>query len=863
MPSSLLYTWLLQLGLGLNFISHSTLNCLNTTWHRSSFSSFNSFKRLCYVMPNSDVFMSSPPRPANPDPVQIPSSSPNLPSLDEIFTKNPKKKTSFHSGFGVSFSSAAALLRDAPEIDIETEQITHTPPRKAKDSRGRKKIVAPGPASKNDTENPIVIDSPSPKDKPWNKFKSKKPIAQDKQDAAPEIDENKSKPKKPARAKTGTVSRHFTSKEGEIPGRDKGKGKADINHEKPLQGDPGMVGSSEPAMARRNDWTPTKNTISLVVGSDPDTRELHSSMDETAISTSKDVFPNLFDTYGRKNAIPQRSSGQPSQLEILKKRKHIELVSTTNDEGQLPRNVSAPKATKVKKKTRTITELATSRYILPPQPELDLGGPSTEDSLLNYFDEDGALKGLVEHQATVMSMKKDKAKPGKESIKPKRKKKEGTENNPILLSPNSALKQSSNQDFLFGTSSQLVREDSPTILRELQMAIRASNQIDSDPFAEPEPDSQGLWHASARDIDGDLMEIEVIDPEMSPDNLQRSVEEDTSIVETFVDIEDILTSPANANSISTAVIPNRNTSNPVQSQVNKPAQPLESDHTEPAHSAPTAPRPNYELLTDAQLSRQITSYGFKPVKKRQAMIALLDQCWASKNQGPSSIQANSITTSAQPQSPKRTTINDPAASVKVAKPGGHPKKDADAESSAATSIKSPKTSKPRKAPSPKRTSSPKRARSPAKKSRAKTIEIADSDDAEDLDSPASSPSDHMFSSPPPLDLSLIDDESPDADNSLIPPASDDEQTRTFRYITKAVVSAPRSQDPRDPSWHERMLLFDPVVLEDLAAWLNAGELTRVGYDGEVAPQELKRWCESKSVVCLWRTNSRGKERKRF
>jgi hypothetical protein len=59
-----------------------------------------------------------------------------------------------------------------------------------------------------------------------------------------------------------------------------------------------------------------------------------------------------------------------------------------------------------------------------------------------------------------------------------------------------------------------------------------------------------------------------------------------------------------------------------------------------------------------------------------------------------------------------------------------------------------------------------------------------------------------------------------------------------------------------------MLLYDPVVLEDLAAWLNTGELTRLGYDEEVSPAEVKRWCESRSVICLWKVNLRGKERKR-
>jgi hypothetical protein len=89
------------------------------------------------------------------------------------------------------------------------------------------------------------------------------------------------------------------------------------------------------------------------------------------------------------------------------------------------------------------------------------------------------------------------------------------------------------------------------------------------------------------------------------------------------------------------------------------------------------------------------------------------------------------------------------------------------------------------------------------------------------------------------------------------------QSEQFVYITKAVTSAPPSKDPKHPSWHEKMLLYDPIILEDLAAWLNTGQLSKAGYDGEVSPQDVKKWCESKSICCLWRERAGGKQRKRF
>ncbi|KAG9957598.1 hypothetical protein KCU61_g8970, partial [Aureobasidium melanogenum] len=43
----------------------------------------------------------------------------------------------------------------------------------------------------------------------------------------------------------------------------------------------------------------------------------------------------------------------------------------------------------------------------------------------------------------------------------------------------------------------------------------------------------------------------------------------------------------------------------------------------------------------------------------------------------------------------------------------------------------------------------------------------------------------------------------------------------FPKITRTVRSTPPSQDHKNPTWHEKILLYDPIVLEDLTLWLNA------------------------------------------
>jgi len=193
-------------------------------------------------------------------------------------------------------------------------------------------------------------------------------------------------------------------------------------------------------------------------------------------------------------------------------------------------------------------------------------------------------------------------------------------------------------------------------------------------------------------------------------------------------------------------------------------------------------------------------------------------------------------------------------------PRGRPRKGA-----APSPTKSPK-SRPRspakRVTSPKRAASPRRSTSPKRgldistpRRRNSPIEIEDSDMESDSDDPfASSPSSSRGS----RELSIAEE----ADMSLVASPTT-QQVSMFAYITKAVTSAPRAKDPADPSWHEKMLMYDPIIVEDLTEWLNSGELGRVGYDAEVAPNDVKRWCESKSVCALWRVSNRGKERKRF
>lgn len=204
-------------------------------------------------------------------------------------------------------------------------------------------------------------------------------------------------------------------------------------------------------------------------------------------------------------------------------------------------------------------------------------------------------------------------------------------------------------------------------------------------------------------------------------------------------------------------------------------------------------------------------------------------------------------------SPKAQAKKATAAAQSPKKPRGRPRKDSvsAAGPSKDVDVADAQPVSPTKPATPRRRGKAKRK--PA------VIEIADSDDddALSLSSPSSPSSPELiFSSPPPMDLSLTDD----ADMSLnVSPT--DEAAKLFSLITKAITSSPRSTDPTKPSWHEKILMYDPVILEDLTEWLNGGELTKVGFDGSVTPTKVKQWCESKSVLSIWKATRKGTERK--
>lgn len=772
--------------------------------------------------------------------------------------------------------------------------------------------------------------------------------------------------------KTESVSRHF-SKEPSVP--------KDAPDARPDKIDDGPF-DLEPATRRRTDWTPPPGDLRLVDDSSA-VKELASS--SVALKeASGDLCKSLQERFGR-NEEEHVNGGPSTATDILGKRKHLQMFATTTASEPTSKSttpeVSPAKSKVPKKKPRTITDLAMEAYRVADEPHsaVVVEAPK-QGSIVGYLGGEGvAAESGGGKKAT-----KKPAKPRASRKKPEPKK-------PILLSPVSAMRQVSHQDFVFGTASQLATEEDPELLRALHEAMKASNLPDDDPFGSSSPvtaelavrrrGGNKLWVAGARDDDGDLLDIEVIDMTESPavpnpfatllqdtlPTLPKDKEKQASPprgsqhvpIELSSDFPSFDVTPLPKSHFFTTQVadasfttepttpapslrytipasasvtadfdleppPSNQEHNTILSQSQSvvspkpvaatkgkgkvvakraapkakeqpklPEQVAEEEATEVAGEqvAMGPPPPKYELFTDAQLTKEITSYGFKAVKRRPAMIELLQQCWAHKHKTTFPVSSAtvatkppsaSVPTPASPGRPrgrpkKAVTATETADVVEpvepVKKPRGRPRKDATATSPSKpatsktkTTATSSKTAKSAAAIAPETMEPPAPATPKRRKAAAKAVvEIPDSDDSDSdaFGSPMLSPErrDDVFSSPARGDLELSITE--DTEMSLMAASPTTREMEVFDYITKAVKTEPPTRDVTQPSWHEKMLMYDPVILEDMAAWLNSGQLGRVGYDGEVAASEVKSWCETKSVCCLWRVNLKGRERKRL
>lgn len=537
-----------------------------------------------------------------------------------------------------------------------------------------------------------------------------------------------------------------------------------------------------------------------------------------------------------------------------------------------------------KKKPQTITDKATA----PFAPEnLVLG------SIRNYFP----TPPRDVHSSFVSVAQEQSEEKGKESV-PTRKATKRTKvksqvakkakQPAILLSPESTMKVMNEQDLLFGTSSQLVREESPTHLREIQRAIKESEIGQKSPSVSCGNDSQislqsdvsklsssklptatrRLWSAAARDEAGSLLNVDVMDLVETPQPsrslpLQMGKLRDTEASDAFVEfpvpkfdggkipVEDkannILPEDGNRmpRSVAEAALRERPRSKSPTKKWGRRKDPKVS-----TSELWLPDMPHYSGFADADLKKEVVAFGFKPMRRREEMISLLQRCWESKNR---------IALQSLPPNLPMTTV---------------PAKDLAKEVSKAnspTKWSSPTMKKGRSAkgkgaatgngPMIESVMPPKKPRGRPKKS---TITQESASNLQTV-APAEANSNTHPIPPAPLPhgRTTANASGPAALTTSLPGTAATHDTQAlFATITKAIKSYPPTHDASRLTWYEKMLIYDPIVLEDLADWLNREGLVLVGYEDSITPGLAKQWCESQSICCVWRQSLKGGTRVR-
>jgi Slx4 endonuclease len=857
------------------------------------------------------LLSSSPPRVFARSPTPARSSSPTLPSPSAILNGNAEARRRFNSaaaqrdGFTGGFTSPGALRRKsgAENLPVMTQ---------------RRQEIAEGLKSSQE-----VIMAQASKNKSSAKLDGKVP------------ERNLTSQQRQQGSERDNLPNH-TGKSRPIAGKAKKLEKRELG---PLL--------LEKASSRRLDWTPPKPTAPA------------STESPVLISPSRS-FPARLGSFSYNHVVTKEAiacrrdeAGGPT------KRRRLELVDMTNIPA--PRlaektSMEPPVALKKRpkspaKKYTTITGLATSHY---QEKELGLEKVSPMSQCLTAIQARAA-----QDSEEILS---DTARP-----KPKRapRKNQKATSRFKVLSPQSAMKAFDSQEMMFGSASQLARDESPIFIRDALEDMKQSVSFSmSDPIStqRTQPIStesttprigrgtarytkaRNLWSAAGRDEDNALLHIDTVDlfdtpdlrlafagkdvllePEAPRQRQPRSPEKHSPLFRggqlllpnsglICHDIDDITTPVAcnsslqarglhtSAKKVTSCNVGSGEEASSLITDQNSASVGLagNSKVTAPATrpqfaSNPKPKKPSYAGFATHDLQKQILAYGFKPIKKREKMIEVLDRCWDDKQGSTAEDVPNSEP--ARAESVEALTHGDILSKVhdiscrpvpKVKKLKEKPKDKAD-------TAKSPKRRKAE--PKVKAAESDATIKVSRKRnSKAGTLSeevIVDIDDIEDLaiePAKAKSPSKQKLTSktasqplPRTNRLASLPPTPPETVSSCpafetLPPSHPLTTTNAYTttpstvpsfpliapdlssQITRAITTfvAPKDLNHRtNPTWHEKILMYDPIVLEDLAAWLNTEGLSKIGEDRKVSAMEVRSWCDARAICCLWRGGWRG------
>lgn len=586
-----------------------------------------------------------------------------------------------------------------------------------------------------------------------------------------------------------------------------------------------------------------------------------------------------------------------------KKRKTNESAKDHATKSKVVERIKKPKAPK--KKALTITGLATSPFkktesvdlvttdaapcLQLIEDQIRIAPPTDTGETPQPTEEAGKLeKGRL-------SRSKSPTKREPKTRKSRKKDKKPEVVLPTLLSPQSALGQLAHQDIVFGTSSQLAQGDSPSFVRNLRFAIQESESMATAATREMtdgrvastkrlgaklSKGKLGIWGAASRDSQNELFHVG---------------QNDTSTKVTSMAVQERQSSPVKS--------PTINLSNRVDGT-------RDTDLQDQATSTPdlsTKQSIQYTSIdefdgADAHTAEETQTFAHIDEFETRLEVNIGGE---NKMPSPTPISRNSPLPSADhsfgvhcprrrnvlgmlPTNTEIPTANAFGARTQTARLHGFPTKSAAAPTleDALSAKPSPKRhrGRPRKDAAPVQTvvgalpatkrsavrtvAEPSTSTKKGKKS--KWVHIDDIEDSEvDTAVPltprrrkgkrqTTDPTRELELSPSQSSTETAEAPDPLPEKVCV---SDWDSVKIGLYpqITRVLKSAPRTRDQRRPNWFEKMLLYDPIVIEDLTAWVNEQSVTVAWKNGEqeLEPWMVQKWCEDNSVCCLWKSGLRG------
>lgn len=457
----------------------------------------------------------------------------------------------------------------------------------------------------------------------------------------------------------------------------------------------------------------------------------------------------------------------------------------------------------------------------------------------------------------------------------------------VILSPDAATKSLNDQNFMFGTCSQLERDDSPAFFEETQRALQLSESLaferdtletismipSTTSIATKYNGKKSHWSEAARDFYGAVVQPEIIDMTDSPtvDTALSRLSEMNREAPKMASLISVKPTPATNLLIEKDIT----ASNKAAADV-PPATSMPKSHSaslenvdsmvEPSITKPTrqvSDMPNYNGHTDEELKKAIKSYGLKAIRGRKKMIDVLEKCWQSQhgnaaastsNVETASLAANnetaydSTTRSSGSQVGEKLPVRKKQAKASdgESKTTGRAGKKKVADKPATRKVETVAE----KAPTPKRTS---------------TYIIDEIEDSEEeiIPSPTRMRMQRQNSSRPttPAISCLPLSNKTKRPSTKTKASTFDEPTllELQSSITKAIHLQARPKRPlgnssRSPplTWHEKILLYEPIILEDFTTWLNTEGFASACEDREVGVALVRTWCESQGICCTFR-----------